>query len=263
MYYSEPYAPIVNTMTFCERDEIADPNKLLLIIKNNNVTPQSSTKNWSVYMHNNEYFYTNTIPWTKTYNSYGIEIKSHHFRVLCTDPAVFTIDIDNIFSWFTRNYSKLFLISHIITSHEPTNKKYVSKNSSLIAVDQDNEMDKILINKCYTICNGVTLLLALHRLNIVDVDTTYTILTHLSSHEYTYNMLNEGTDAGAADVASSDTQYEDEDEDEDENEHEEEEENEQEDEDEQEQEQEDEDENVYEDEEQDNSDMNLEEFDYY
>jgi len=83
--YILPYAPIVEDINLCERDEIADPNKLELLIN-------ISSSQWSVCTHNDKYYYSVLIPWDRIYNSYGIEIKSHYFRVLCQDPSIFNIE---------------------------------------------------------------------------------------------------------------------------------------------------------------------------
>ena len=189
--YILPYAPIVNNINLCDRDEIADPRKLLLLI-------DSCPKEWSVYHYNNKYYYSILIPWNKIYNSYGNKIESHYFRVLCQNPSMFTLKNINTDDWFRKNYCKLFLISHVITSSVPYNennknifiKKYISKNNnSLISLtnivkNSDEEMNTIIDNKCYTICNGVILLLALHRLNIIDSSITKNNLEMLTQNGY-------------------------------------------------------------------------------
>ena len=42
--------------------------------------------------YHNTYYYSTLIPWEKIYNSYGVQIESHYFRVLCQDPSIFKID---------------------------------------------------------------------------------------------------------------------------------------------------------------------------
>ena len=188
--YILPYAPIVNNITLCDRDEIADPYKLLLLIN-------TSPKNWSVYHYNNRYFYSILIPWHKIYNSYGNKIESHYFRVLCQNPSMFILQNINTGEWFEKNYNKLFLISHIITSSVSANnydnlfiKKYISKNNNsllslnTIVQNSDEEMNMIIDNKCYTICNGVIILLALQRLNIIDPSIAKYNLEMLSQNGY-------------------------------------------------------------------------------
>jgi hypothetical protein len=185
--YILPYAPIVNNINLCDRDEIADPRKLLLLIN-------SCPKEWSIYHYNNKYFYSILIPWNKIYNSYGNKIEGHYFRVLCQNPSMFTMQNISTEDWFRKNYYKLFLISHVITSSVPAHniytKKYISKNNnSLISLNNisqnsDEEMNSIIMNKCYTICNGVILLLALHRLNIIDSSITKNNLEMLTQHGY-------------------------------------------------------------------------------
>jgi len=189
--YILPYAPIVNNINLCDRDEIADPRKLLLLI-------DSCPKEWSIYHYNNKYFYSILIPWNKTYNSYGNKIESHYFRVLCQNPSMFTLKNISTEDCFKKNYCKLFLISHVITSTIEYNeinkniftKKYISKNNnSLVSLtnivkNSDEEMNIIIMNKCYTMCNGVILLLALHRLNIIDSSITKNNLEMLTQHGY-------------------------------------------------------------------------------
>lgn len=201
--YILPYAPIVDDINLCERDEIADPNKLELLIN----IPSSQ---WSVFMHNNKYFYSTLIPWDRIYNSYGIEIKSHYFRVLCQDPSIFNIEYDSINVWFHKNHSKLFLISHVVTSHVNNetnynvNKKYLSKNNRLVSLEsfQKNsheEMKHIIDNKCYTICNGVIFLLALHRLKYIDESITKNNLDSISNYIFKVKLNNADADDDNAD----------------------------------------------------------------
>ena len=206
--YILPYAPIVDDINLCERDEIADPHKLELLI---NI--QSSQ--WSVFTHNNKYFYSTLIPWDKIYDSYGTKIKSHYFRVLCQDPSIFNIEYDSINIWFLKNHSKLFLISHVVTSHVNNetnyivNKKYISKNYRLVSLEyiqknSDEEMKHIIENKCYTICNGIIFLLALHRLKYIDENITKYNLDTISSDIFKIQLNNTNNAIDEYDDATED-----------------------------------------------------------
>ena len=196
--YILPYSPIVENIEYCTRDEIADPYKLECLFN-------IDSSKWSVYTYNNKYFYTTLIPWKKTYKSYGLDIKSHYFRVLTQDPSIFKIDFNDIDAWFDKNYAKMFLITHVILSHTNTcgfaEKKYVTYKKQLISLNDfaensKEEMNKILENKCYTICNGIILFLALHRLNYIDLTVTQNNLEKLAYDEYRITFDDSSHDSG-------------------------------------------------------------------
>ena len=196
--YILPYSPIVEHIEYCQRDEIADPYKLDCVFNIN------STR-WSVYENDNKFFYSTLVPWIKKYNSYGIEIESHYFKVLTQDPSMFTVDFndtENVAYWFDKYHNKIFLITHVVLSHvipkdvkasnkrqRINEKKYITNKRQLISLnnttkDSNEEMSKILENKCYAICNGIILLLALHRLNYINVECTKTNLDKLTHPEF-------------------------------------------------------------------------------
>lgn len=157
----------------CPREEYADPHKIFKILS-------LKQKKWNIINIYDNYYYYLKIPWNKKYNSLKhSNIESLYFYVITDEPSIFNhIPKNNFKQWLECNSSKTFLISCPIFTY---NDKFITYNSHIypycININQSitiyDEIRDVVYNNSYTICNGLTLLLSLHRLNKIDQNLLY------------------------------------------------------------------------------------------
>ena len=168
---------------FCHRDEIASPKKLSKL-QSITSTNTSNAPN-AIYCRNNRFFYSFLIPWQESYTSYGVVSTSVYFRILCQKPSMFKVELDaqNVNEWFNEYHDSMFLVTHVVMENEH-GCRYISKNGECVeltnyAPHSDEEMDVILDERCYTIANGLTFVLAMHRIGVLP---THSIMPSLTGH---------------------------------------------------------------------------------
>jgi hypothetical protein len=159
---------------YCHREEVAHPRKLQLL---NNV----HQSNVEIIEHNDVFFYSTTIPWSTTYNSYGVSSYGQYFHVLCQTPSMFDIDYDNLSGWFNKYHNSMFLITHVVNT-DGSGRKFVNSPCGHSTHILDEELPTILNKSCYTICNGLIYLLAMHRIgNIRSQDIEHILEDHFNN----------------------------------------------------------------------------------
>jgi hypothetical protein len=182
---------------YCPREEIAHPQKLETIINN-------LPAHWEIFNHDNEMFYMTWLPWFKTYTSYGENIFTSLFHVLTERPAMFTLfrnivnnpryrgpdaepkvitSVDfmrDLNIWLTQWWNCPFLITIPILHHSSgvfiTDNYYPPRRMYLENSPPHEYLDLQLTHHSYTVCNGLTLFLAYHRLGIIPASIAYPIL---------------------------------------------------------------------------------------
>ena len=181
---------------YCPREEIAHPLKLKSII-------DSFTLRWDIHHYDLNVFYVSWLPWFKTYKNYNELIHTSLFHILTEKPAMFSLfrniinnpqytkDALKNFSnknefiyelndWLSKWWNTPFLITIPILHHCRgafiTDNLYPPRRMYLEDIPSQEYLDLQLDNQSYTICNGLTLFLAFHRLNIITPNVAYPIL---------------------------------------------------------------------------------------
>lgn len=178
--FIRPYFDNMSIISYCHREEIAQPSKLLAVC-------HFDISAWGIYAsHVDSAFYSAVIPWNATYHTYGYVATAQYFRVLTRAPSMFNIiktlsthtDDEEKFSvlvqWFKSYKGEAFLVSHMVVEDVHENR-YMNTLSDIMYLDHiihesDDEMQLILHNRCYTICDGMTLMIALIRTHVVPAD---------------------------------------------------------------------------------------------
>lgn len=157
----------------CPRDEVAHPNKLADIVfrENRNWRDMNIDGNTMLYLRGeyDKMFYDNVV--------------SSHFYVLTDIPSISIFldaqrvsgnSMDDMVKFLQKHHSTLFLItSPVFVMKTPFNSPNIHYT---IPVNHEHapiylplgtiiELRDIIINRCYTVCNGVTLFLAMVRAN--------------------------------------------------------------------------------------------------
>jgi hypothetical protein len=192
--------------TYYPREEIAHPIKLKNIVEN-------KSNIWKIHRFENNNFYAIWIPWFKKYKFFNDIISTESFYVLTERPALFytfneIIDelmilnnykninnskyinnydyknnneiINKIKQWLHKWWNTPFLITIPILYQN--NSLYIINNIlpysniDLKDYDKTDYLNVLLANKSYTIANGLTLLLAYHRLGLINANITHTVL---------------------------------------------------------------------------------------
>lgn len=195
--YNNAYTP---------RDEVAHPLKIRALAQQHDEGEHINNGIWSLYILNNVHpYFTCKINWDATYESYGVLCKASHFRVLCKTPSMFNImhDIHNIdhgslHYWLSIHHDSLLLISHVVYEHPDkatNNMNYCCVEDGTLLLDStnmDDEMLQLISNKAYTIGNGITLLLALHRAGLIRCELLLPVLkSFLKTHRVYFQPINE------------------------------------------------------------------------
>lgn len=183
---------------YCYRDEIMHPQKLALI----------PDKCYDIYSRFDSYYYVIRVPWNRRYRSYGVDVQTSHFYVLCQHPRMFSLanndrnperhqdkdkdknqnlDLDlDLYFWFKKYGDSMFLVSNVVLVDNTVLHSYYicdEKGQCHDLDGVDNELDFILDNHYYTVGNGLTYLLGQHRLSPNTV-YIYDILEDSITHDY-------------------------------------------------------------------------------
>jgi len=146
---------------FCQRDEIASPEKLkaLLNIKNRD----------GIFTDNaNNNFHYIRVPWIKEYRE---GIHSTNFYILTNNRLMFNVKPTvNLSMWLEYWGHQTFLVTTPVFNKDGF--KYICKHTypeSIIHIYDEtySELTYLINNKSYTICNGYIYMLALYRLGIL------------------------------------------------------------------------------------------------
>lgn len=148
------------------RREIADPNKLLLVAR--------SKSEWQLYKHKHLHYYIKRIGWERTFKTLWPAVVEGDFYILCESPQMFASILDdsttNMHEWLERWWQTPFLITTSVYScpslaaadYGLVNGVYPPLRYELRR-DKEKELKDLLKGRCYTIGNGLTLALAMHR----------------------------------------------------------------------------------------------------
>lgn len=147
------------------RREIADPSKLLVCV--------NDTTKWNIYKNKttNTFFYVKRLPWHSKLKTLTPDVHEGDFFVLCEHPSMFhsilTSD-EPIHAWLNKWWQTPFLITtSIYKSSFYDSYIYSIVNGVHPPLMQElrtgRELKDMLKGHCYTIGNGLTLALAMHR----------------------------------------------------------------------------------------------------
>jgi hypothetical protein len=159
---------------FCPREEIAHPEKLALLVNNQNLQ-------WDIYQKGTNTFFMTVIPWYRVYQCYGQYIYTSHFYVLTEKTSMFSslyiilqLDTtsveyyDQLYNWVINWWNTSFLISipilHCNSGPFIINNTFPPERITLCDCLQQDYCEKLLDHQSYTIANGMTLILGLHRI---------------------------------------------------------------------------------------------------
>jgi hypothetical protein len=156
------------------RREIADPDKLLLVAR--------SKSEWQIYEHKHSFYYSKRIGWDRKLKTLWPAVVEGDFHILCESPNMFAsiLDGSNMFDWLERWWQTPFLITTSVYScpslsaadYGLVNGVYPPLRYELRGEgDKDKELKYLLKGRCYTIGNGLTLALAMHRVGALKQKT--------------------------------------------------------------------------------------------
>ena len=180
---------------YCPREEIAHPLKLKSIV--------DSALNWDIYRHNMDTFYMTWLPWFRYYKSYNENLHTSLVHILTEKPSMFSLFKNIIYNpdytlanlknksisanlrndlnnWLTIWWNCPFLIT-IPIIHDSrgafiTDNLFPPRRMYLHNSPSEEYLDLQLTHQSYTICNGLTLFLAFHRLGIINANIAAPIL---------------------------------------------------------------------------------------
>lgn len=166
------------------REEIADPRKLLALILHG--------KSWDVFEYDNSILYRTWFPWRKTWGtvkSIGVYAATEHPSMfdhmfsLVLDPQV-----PQICAWLRKWSETLFVVSSPLLSDDVdgyfVRNRYPVHTVPLNATE--DAFTTMLGNEAFTICNGMTLFLAMIRLRQLRPRTAFVALSKFI-HDYPPN----------------------------------------------------------------------------
>lgn len=167
---------------FAPREELADPSKLLLFVEN---SPE-----WEAFEYNNFIFSKAWAPWSKQWsmNQGAIKVESLGFFVLVQKRRLFTsmkdmlniVSVSNLHTaiaaerWLMEWWGELFVISSTLLLEKDKLRK--RDDSKLYCITNLCSMLRVPLCTCedisakmldslgYTVCNGLTLFLAMVRI---------------------------------------------------------------------------------------------------
>ena len=182
---------------YCPREEIAHPLKLKAIIDN-------SILQWELHHYDMDTFYISWLPWYRTYKNYNEILHTSLFHILTEKPCMFTLfrniinnpqytkqNLKNNYSmknnfkfelnnWLSKWWNCPFLITIPIIHHSRgafiTDNLYPPRRMYLQDLPSQEYLNLQLTHQSYTICNGLTLFLAYHRLGLINASIAYPIL---------------------------------------------------------------------------------------
>ena len=168
IYVTSPYVPLTQeTLLAVPRREIADPEKLTAVAA-------ATATSWGVKSYKASYYYVKKVEWHKPFISFkhGNPVTEGRFYVLCEKPSVFVDPTtpcftDKLTDWLEEWWQTPFLITTSIYScgtceYGIANGRYPHRR--IIIDNNSSELQQLLGGRCYTIANGLTYVLAMHRM---------------------------------------------------------------------------------------------------
>jgi hypothetical protein len=182
IYVTSPYYPLrpLSLSMAVPRREIADPEKLACIAVD--------TQRWEPYEYADDMFYMKKITWNKQFRKFAHKsVEEGHFYVLCRNTALFSSKYDDLSAWLEVCSQIPFVITTSVYTcgterYGITNSAHI--RSSRVPLLGHDELTTLMFGHCYTICNGLTYALAMHRLRKICAQTAVQGFMHfLSKHD--------------------------------------------------------------------------------
>jgi hypothetical protein len=174
---------------FYPREEIAHPIKLKNIVEDDTLV-------WKIHTYMNDTFYATWLPWFRHYRFYNNTISTESIYILTERPALFEsfkniihnyksnkIEfINKLKDWLSRWWNAPFLVTIPILYNDGNlytiENLYPFTKTKLNDYHKEDYLNVLLNNRSYTICNGLTLFLAYHRLGLISANIALPILTN-------------------------------------------------------------------------------------
>lgn len=137
------------------RQEIASPQRLLFCVLDNIYNP------WRIYRHDGCVLYYK---------------RFHHYFILTQKPRMFDFSFSTPEDWLENHWDTLAIITTDISNNIATSNNYHQTRVYIAGHHPENILDDLIDEKCYTVFNGLTLFLALHRIGILKCNTIYATL---------------------------------------------------------------------------------------
>lgn len=174
----------------CPREEIADPEKLYRFVNGIRMS-------WDIFNYNDQPYYRAYIPWMKKWNFKGdIIVNSVGLYVLTECPSMFRSmkkiiadpNVTHLSEWLRDWWHVPFIISSPVYGKREANQiipvpffinnRYMSQTIPLHG--DDDALTQMLGAEGYTICNGLTLFLAMARLEEIPEHECFEALQELT-----------------------------------------------------------------------------------
>jgi hypothetical protein len=170
-------------ITDLPRREIADPEKLLKCIQDEG--------KWNISKPDGLY-YVKKINWRKRLKTLWPEVDEGDFYIMCQIPQMFRecVNVSNVFEFLEKWWDTPFLITTSIY-HSLDDYTYGIPNG--LHPPQRHQLrsgfmfNDLLKGRCYTIANGLTLILAMHRLRVTSEkpkEFAGHLLQFIGKHDY-------------------------------------------------------------------------------
>lgn len=150
----------------CPRVEIADPYKLM------HVATDTFAEWSSVTLYDSDFVYR-YVHFPETHHCYDKVVNIDGFYILTTEPDIFysipgaADDEDIVYTWLLKWAHKYFMVTcPIIDGHYSVSN--MNTNKIIPIIPTEDAIHQLIVENCYTLCNGLTLLLALLRLHMLD-----------------------------------------------------------------------------------------------
>lgn len=176
--------------SYCPREEIADPAKLFRCVY--------MVNSWDTVQLDDACFFRGWIPWRKQYNfdrnketvtSSGVYVFTRStvmFQTLRELLETRVYSKAHIAAWLHEWWNEVFLITSPIYVSEPGGYAYSINNRYFVQrvpiVGTFDSSRQLVMSHCYTMCNGLTLLIALHRLGIISASYVAFAVQQLKQH---------------------------------------------------------------------------------
>ena len=184
IYVTSPYAQMTHeALLAVPRREIADPEKFAAVV--------ASQSSWNVISYKASYYYSKKVEWHKSLRSFSgsAPVNEGSFYVLCEKPTLFAAPATiagNLTEWLEEWWQTPFLITTSIYSCEQCNYGIANGRYPHRRIHIDNNysaLHQMMRGRCYTIGNGLTYALSMHRMGHLKTTAfENTLRTFLSNH---------------------------------------------------------------------------------
>jgi len=152
------------------RRAIADPVKLCAAAARKEWSPCSCSGRKFLYM---------KLDWKRRVG----DISEGEYYIVCRDDSMF--HVTDLTDWLPRYWQSPFLITTSIYECQGVrwgivNGKYPHER---VRVTAGNELKNLIRRKCYTVCNGLTLALAMHKCKIINSQSLFTFLSSMDTND--------------------------------------------------------------------------------